>query len=94
MQRVLRRFGEDPGLLERGPAEVIDSRAAGLIDGDQMMDQLLNWTFSFGAVVRVAGAATDAYATGDWDDVEMAFFRGLLDEQEFQLLAERHLKDR
>lgn len=38
VQRVLRRFTEDPSQLDQRPAEIIDRRAAGLIDGDEMMD--------------------------------------------------------
>jgi hypothetical protein len=43
-------------------------------------------------VVRIEGVATDAYTTGDWDDIEMAFYRGLLSDDEFQALATRHVK--
>jgi hypothetical protein len=92
VQRILRRLTEDPALLEERPAEVIDRRAAGLINTDDMMDRLLKWRYSFGGVVRVDGVATDAYATGDWDEIEMAFYRGLLSDDEFQALAARHLK--
>lgn len=91
VQRILRRFTEDPSLLERTPAEIIDRRAAGMIDSHDMMDRLLNWTYSFGGVVRIDGVATDAYTTGDWDDIEMAFYRGLLSDDEFHALATRHL---
>lgn len=38
------------------------------------------------------GLATDTYTTGDWDDIELAFYRGLLSDEEFQALATRHLK--
>jgi len=33
-----------------------------------------------------------AYTTGDWDDIEMAFYRRLLTDEEFQALATRQLK--
>ncbi|ART73310.1 winged helix-turn-helix domain-containing protein [Mycobacterium dioxanotrophicus] len=92
VQRILRRLTEDPALLEERPAEIIDRRAAGLINTKDMMDRLLNWRYSFGGVVRIDGVATDAYATGDWDEIEMAFYRGLLSDDEFQALAARHLK--
>ncbi|WP_238963262.1 helix-turn-helix domain-containing protein [Mycobacterium paraintracellulare] len=91
VQRILRRLGEDPSLLEEKPAEIIDRRAAGMIDDQSMMDRLLNWKYSLGAVVRIEGVATDAYTTGDWDDIEMAFYRGVLSGDEFQALAERQL---
>jgi hypothetical protein len=92
VQRILRRLTEDPSLLEEKPAEIIDHRTAGMIDDQDMMERLLNWKYSFGGVVRIDGVATDAYTTGDWDDIEMAFYRGLLSDDEFQTLAERQLK--
>ena len=92
VQRILRRLTEDPSLLAETPAEIIDRRTAGMIDDHDMMERLLNWKYSFGGVVRIAGVATDAYTTGDWDDIEMAFYRGLLSDDEFQALAERQLK--
>jgi transcriptional regulator with XRE-family HTH domain len=92
VQRILRRVTEDPSLLDETPAEIIDRRAAGMIDTDDMMKRLLNWKYSFGGVVRIDGVATDAYTTGDWDDIEMAFYRSLLSDDEFQALAEHHLK--
>lgn len=62
-----------------------------MINDHTMMDSLLNWKYSFGGVARIDGVATDAYTTGDWDDIEMAFYRGLLSDDEFQALATRHL---
>lgn len=91
IQRILRRFTEDPSLLEETPAEVIDRRAAEMITGRQMMAKLLHWKYSFGAVARVKGVATDAYTAGDWDEVEMAYYRGLLSDNEFRKLASRQL---
>lgn len=92
VQRILRRLTEDPSQLDETPGEIIDRRTAGAITSDEMMDKLLNWRYSFGGVVRVDGVLTDAYTTGDWDEIEMAFYRGLLSDDEFEKLAERHLK--
>jgi hypothetical protein len=92
VQRILRRLTEDPSLLDETPAEIIDRRTAGMIDDHDMMERLLNWKYSFGGVVRIDGVATDAYTTGDWDDIEMAFYRGLLSDDEFQALAGHQLK--
>ncbi|PQM45001.1 hypothetical protein C1Y40_04840 [Mycobacterium talmoniae] len=92
VQRILRRLTEDPSLLAETPAEIIDRRAAGLIGTEEMMETLLKWDYSFGSVVHIDGVATDAYTTGDWDAIEMAFYRGLLSDDEFQALADRHLK--
>jgi hypothetical protein len=89
VQRILRRLSNDPSLLEETPAEVIDRRAAGLIDSDNMMDRLLHWTYSFGDVPSIEGVATDAYISGDWDEIEVAYYQDRLSDQEFDQLMER-----
>ncbi|CRZ18840.1 MULTISPECIES: hypothetical protein [Mycolicibacterium] len=94
VQRILRRFTDDPSQLEQAPAEIIDRHVAGLIDGDEMMNQLLNRQYSFGAPASVGGVATDAYKAGSWDDIEIAFCKGQLGEAEFRQLATRHLRRR
>lgn len=91
VQRILRRVTNDPTLLDETPAEIIDRRTAGLITGEEMMERLENWTYSFGDVVRVRGVTTDAYTTGDWDDIELAYYRGQLTDEEFQALASRQV---
>lgn len=91
IQRILRRVTDDPTKLDVKPAEIIDQRTAGMITTEQMMDKLLNWTYSFGHVARINGVATDAYITGDWDSIETAFYRGQLSDDEFQRLADRQL---
>lgn len=91
IQRILRRFADDPTQLDVKPAEIIDQRSAGIINTEQMMAKLLGWTYSVGQVVRINGVATDAYITGDWDSIETAFYRGQLSGDEFQRLADRQL---
>lgn len=91
IQRILRRIADDQGLLEVKPAEIIDQRTAGIITTEQMMDKLLNWKYTFGRVVHIGDEATDAYMSGDWDTIEMAFYRGQLSDDEFQQLADRQL---
>jgi hypothetical protein len=89
VQRILIRIKEDPSLLEETPAEVIDRRTAGVINDEAMMDNLLHRTYSFGHVPSIDGIATDAYIPGDWDEIETAYYRDLLSEQEFDQLMER-----
>ncbi len=89
IQRILRRVNDDPSQLEPKPAEIIDQRTAGIITTEEMMDRLMKWRYTFGDVVRIGGVATDAYVTGDWDAIEMAFYRGQLSDDEFQQLADR-----
>ena len=90
VQRTLRRITADPSLLEETPGEVIDQRAAGMIGDQEMMDNLLDRTYSFGRVPSIDGVATDAYIPGDWDEVETAYYRDLLSDEEFDQLMERH----
>jgi hypothetical protein len=89
VQRTLRRITGDPSLLEETPGEVIDRRAAGMIDDQAMMDNLLDRTYSFGRVPSIDGVATDAYMPGDWDEVETAYYRDLLSDEEFDQLMEQ-----
>ncbi|WP_226949941.1 FUSC family protein [Rhodococcus rhodochrous] len=44
--------------------------------------QLLSWAFTFGTVPKADRVATDACEPGSWDDVERAFYRGQLTEDE------------
>ncbi|WP_457180963.1 winged helix-turn-helix domain-containing protein [Mycobacteroides abscessus] len=91
VQRLLRRAADDPSRLEVTPAEIIDRRTAGMITTTEMMDRLENWKYTFGSVVHIGDVATDAYMTGDWDDIEMAFYRGQLTDEEFHKLADRQI---
>ena len=86
--RLLRQTAENPKMLEPTPAEIIDQRTAGQISTEQMMKELLNWNFTFGTVPKVGGVATDAYEPGSWDEVERAFYRGQLTEDELALLMD------
>lgn len=89
VQRIIRRIAEDPSRLDETPAEVIDRRAAGLINDETMMGRLLHRKYSFGHVPSIDGIAADAYIPGDWDQIEMAYYRDLLSEQEFDQLMEQ-----
>lgn len=89
MNELLRRVSLLVG-LEETPAEVIDKREAGLIDDAAMMDTSLNWQYEVGRVEYVDGVATDAYTARDWDDVEQAYSRYRLTDDEFTRLLARH----
>lgn len=89
IQRIIQRIAATPALLCETPSEIIDRRAAGLIDGRMMMEGLLNWKYSFGAVPRIDDVVTDGYVTGDWDEIESAYYRDLLSDDEFDELC-RH----
>lgn len=92
VQRIIRRLAANPSLLRETPAEIIDRRAAGFIDDRAMMKRLINWQYSFGVVPRIDGVATDAYTTGDWGEVESAYYRDLVSDEEFAQLSKRQLE--
>lgn len=79
--------------MHQTPAELIDRRAAGLNTEAQMTNTLLDWNYTFRAVARVNGIATDGYETGDWEDIELAYCRNLISDNEFQQLTARQLMD-
>lgn len=92
IQRMIQRIAATPALLRESPSEIIDQRAAGFIDDHQMMDRLVNWKYTFGTVPRVDDVATDAYSTGDWDEIESAYYRDLLSDNEFAELSKYQLE--
>lgn len=87
--RLLQRAEHDPDLVRETPAEVIDRCAAGEIDPAEMMERLMGWRYTFGYLPTVNGHETDAYITGDWNEVELAYYRGFLTDDQFQALADR-----
>ncbi|WP_441347089.1 winged helix-turn-helix domain-containing protein [Rhodococcus sp. 06-156-3C] len=91
--RLLQRVGNDFAAVKRvTPAEIIDQHAAGQITGHEMMRRLFTFDYSVGTHPTVNGHETDAYVPGDFDDVEQAFYRGLLTPQQFQVLADRQVE--
>jgi len=90
IHRMLRTVLENPALLDRTPTEVIDRRTAGQISDDEMMQVLLDWHFTFGRVPVSGGISADAYESGSWDEIERAYFRGLLTDDEIGRLMERN----
>ncbi|MDF3319871.1 winged helix-turn-helix domain-containing protein [Rhodococcus sp. C3V] len=88
--RILSRLRERPSLVDRSPSEVINERLAEKITSKQMMDELLNWEYTYGKVPVVNGYELDAYDPGTWDEVESAYHRKLISESEFRRIFERH----
>ncbi|MDT2006201.1 hypothetical protein FXW78_18550 [Rhodococcus opacus] len=87
---MLRTVLDNPALLDRTPTEVIDRRTAGQISDDEMMQVLLDWNFTFGRVPVSGGISADAYEAGSWDEIERAYYRGLLTDDEVGRLMERN----
>jgi len=90
IHRMLRTVLENPALLDRTPTEVIDRRTAGQIGDDEMMRVLLDWNFTFGRVPVSGGISADAYEPGSWDEIERAYYRGLLTNDEIGRLVGRN----
>lgn len=92
--RILNRLRERPSLIDRSPSEVVNERLAGKITSQQMVDELLNWDYTFGKVPVVDGYELDAYDPGTWDEVESAYHRKLISENEFREIFERNVSKR
>lgn len=92
--RILSRLRDRPSMVDRSPSEVINERLAGKITPEQMMDELLNWDYTYGKVPVVDGYELDAYDPGTWDEVETAYRRKLINKSEFRQLFERHAAKR
>ncbi|MFC9557601.1 helix-turn-helix domain-containing protein [Rhodococcus sp. NPDC056960] len=90
IHRMLRTVLDNPALLDETPTEVIDRRTAGQITGDEMMQVLLHWNFTFGQVPVSGGTSADAYEAGSWDEIERAYYRGLLTDDEIGQLMDRN----
>ncbi|MGK2237518.1 MAG: hypothetical protein ACI9JD_000061 [Rhodococcus sp. (in: high G+C Gram-positive bacteria)] len=92
--RILSRLRECPSLVDRSPSEVINERLVEKITSQQMMDELLNWDYTYGKVPVVDGQKMDAYDPGTWDEVESAYHRKLITKSEFRQIFERHAAKR
>lgn len=92
--RILSRLRDRPSMVDRSPSEVINERLAGKITPGQMMDELLNWDYTYGKVPVVNGYELDAYDPGTWDEVESAYRRKLINKSEFRQIFERHAAKR
>ncbi|WP_252189633.1 MULTISPECIES: winged helix-turn-helix domain-containing protein [unclassified Rhodococcus (in: high G+C Gram-positive bacteria)] len=86
VHRLAQRVLQQPGDLERSPQEVIYQRSAGVITDDEMMDTLVHWTYTYGYVPTDGDQPVDAYAKGSWDEVRRAYRRGLLTDDEWDVL--------
>ncbi|MFC9769230.1 hypothetical protein [Rhodococcus jostii] len=53
------------------------------------MDTPVNWHYTYGYVLTGADQPMDAYAKGSWDDVRRAYRRGLLSDDEWDVLFDR-----
>lgn len=54
-----------------------------------MMDTLVNWHYTYGYVPTEGDQPVDAYAKGSWDDVRRAYRRGLISDDEWDVLFDR-----
>src|SRR5690606_20311081 len=66
------------------PTEVILRHVAGETEAAEMLDELLGFEFTAGAFDPTQG---DGYIAGSWDEVVSAKTRGLLTDEQYNLLA-------
>ncbi|QTJ69975.1 hypothetical protein HYG77_25815 [Rhodococcus sp. ZPP] len=59
-----------------------------------MMDTLVHWNYTFGYVPTEGDQSMDAYAKGSWDEVRRAYRRGLLSDDEWDVLFDSTRKAR
>ncbi|MDI9940651.1 winged helix-turn-helix domain-containing protein [Rhodococcus sp. IEGM 1351] len=86
VHRLAQRVLQQPDELAETPQEVIYQRSAGVITDAEMLDRLVHWNYTFGYVPTEGGQPMDAYAKGSWDDIRRAYRRGLLSEDEWEVL--------
>ena len=84
VHRLVNKIRNDPAALEETPTEIIDRRAVGAIDDDEMMAALLVRSYSHGRHDPTGG---DGYIRGTWSEIERALGKGLLSDEEYERLA-------
>lgn len=89
VSRILKKIKNFPDLLDRTPREVILDFHAEKISHDQMMEELLNWRYSF-ADDAEPGNPEGALTSGDWDQIVDAVHRDLIDMADYEALL-RHV---
>ncbi|NQW73248.1 MAG: hypothetical protein HQ453_10995 [Actinobacteria bacterium] len=84
VSRIAKQIELNPRILESSPTEVINRRAVGEIDGDEMMEALLSYSFMPGQYDPTGG---DGFIRGDWRQVESALMAGLITDEEYERIA-------
>jgi hypothetical protein len=87
VSRILRKIKNFPELLKRTPREVILDFHAERISHDEMMNELMNWDYSFSEDAE-PGNPEGALTSGDWDQVVDAVHRDLIDMADYEALVQ------
>lgn len=84
VSRMARQIRAGLPVHEVTAEEVINLYVAGEIDEDDMLDRVLDMRLTLGAYDPTGG---DGYVRGTWDDVASAVGRGLITDEQYNLLA-------
>lgn len=85
VSRLARQIRAGLDVNQVTPAEIINRYAAGEIDENEMFDLLLAEPFTVG--VYDPTPTGSGYVRGTWDDVQNAVGRGLITDEQYNLLA-------
>lgn len=84
VSRLSKQIALDPSILEPSPSEIINLRAVGQIDAEEMMEALMTYTYSAGQYDPTSG---DGFIRGAWRQMEDALTAGLISDDEYERIA-------
>lgn len=86
VHRILRKVHNFPDLLVLNPREIILRFHAGRISHDEMMNQLIGWTYTFARAAEPANPES-VMIPGTWDQLADAVYRDLLSARDYEHLV-------
>lgn len=87
VSRVVQTIRIWPESIVRSPGDVIHERAIGMISDAHMMNELLDWAYTFAQ--RPHDGYADGSISGTWDDVVDGYFGHLITREELAMLRDR-----
>lgn len=88
VSRIVKRLTLVPEVINYSPLEVAFEYAANKISRDQLLEKLVNFSYSFSRDAE-PGNPLGARATGTWDQVTEAYHRGLIEYEDYDTLSRR-----
>lgn len=86
VHRILRKVHNFPGLCALNPREIILRFHAGSITHDEMMNQLIDWPYTFARAAEPANPQS-VMVEGTWDQLSDAVYRDLLSAEDYDHLV-------
>lgn len=83
VSRIVKKLRLNPAARTRSPREVLLEHAAGVVDHETMMNELIGWNYTFGHVAA-DDPLGESYVRGSWDQIERA--GSLLDDEDYRRL--------